>query len=365
MTFEEVIGQKEAEQKLTQLVEEGRVPHAILLCGPIGCGKMAVALAFASRLLNNSPMLHQWAHPDLHFTYPTIKLPSMGSEHQPVSDDFAKEWREMLLQNPYFTMDQWMDAMGAANQQAIITGAESDELSRKLSLKSSQGGYKISIIWLPERMNLTSANKLLKLLEEPPQQTVFIMVSEEPEQLLETIRSRTQRIDLKRIDDSAIQQALIRQRGLDDDTAYRIARIANGSWVKAISELNAENENRQFFEKFVTLMRLAYMRNVHDLKKWSEAVAAYGREKQKRMLSYFLHLVRENFMFNFQQPELNYMTQEEENFSKKFARFINETNVMEISELMSKCLRDIGQNANPKIVFFDMALKMIVLLIQK
>ena len=161
------------------MVHENRVPHAMLFCGPNGCGKMALATAFGCHLLGNGPMLKKLQHPDLHFTYPTIKLPSMG-EHQPVSSDFATEWNDMILRSPYFTMDQWMTAMGAANQQAIITGAESDELSRKLSLKSSQGGYKVSIIWLPERMNQTSANKLLKLLEEPPQQTVFIMVSEAP-----------------------------------------------------------------------------------------------------------------------------------------------------------------------------------------
>ena len=161
-------------------------------------------------------MLAKLEHPDLHFTYPTIKLPSMGSEHQPVSSDFAREWHDLLMQQgPYFSPNQWMEAMGAANQQAIITGGESDELTRKLSLKSSQGGYKVSVIWLPERMNLTSANKLLKLLEEPPRQTVFIMVSEQPEQLLETIRSRTQRIDVRPISTEDIEQALTERRGIE------------------------------------------------------------------------------------------------------------------------------------------------------
>lgn len=309
-----------------------------------------------------SPMLKKLQHPDLHFTYPTIKLPSMGSEHQPVSDDFATEWNQMVTQDPYFTMDQWMTAMGAANQQAIITGAESDELSHKLSLKSSQGGYKVSIIWLPERMNQTSANKLLKLLEEPPQQTVFIMVSEAPEQLLDTIRSRTQRIDLRRIDNDAIMQALVKRRGLEEEEAHRIARLANGNWQNAVSMLDAANENNQFLDLYKLLMRLAYTRNIKDLKKWSENIAGQGREKQKRMLSYFNRQVRENFMNNFGIEELNYMTLEESEFSKKFSRFINEANVIEISEILTKAERDIGQNANAKVVFFDLALQMIVLL---
>lgn len=387
MDWKEVIGQQEIKQRLIQLVQEERVPHALLLCGQAGVGKMALAIAFASQLLSgekataaeeenfmmaaedprvtkNKAMLREWTHPDLHFTFPTIKLPSMGSDHQPVSNDFTKQWIGLLKEGPYFSIEQWMDAMGAANQQAIITGAESDELSRKLSLKSSQGGYKVSIIWLPERMNLTSANKLLKLLEEPPQQTVFMMVSEHPEQLLETIRSRTQRIDIKRIDEASIEKALIDRRGIEADAAHRIARIANGSWLQALDALNTGNENRDFFDMFMMLMRLAYGKKVKDLKKWSENVAGYGREKQRRMLNYFMHLVRENFMYNFRQPEIIYMTMEEENFAKNFARFIHEGNVIEINDLMALAYRDIGQNANAKVVFYDLALKMIVLILK-
>ena len=321
--------------------------------------------ATSSTVSNARAMLRNWEHPDLHFSYPTIKLPSMSGEHQPVSADFAKEWHGLIIQGTYFTMNQWMNQMGATTQQAIITGAESDELSRVLALKSSQGGYKVSIIWLPERMNLTSANKLLKLLEEPPQGTIFLMVCEEPEKLLETIISRTQRIDVKRINDEAIEQALINKRGIDTDAAHRIARIANGSWLKALEAMDTGNENREFHNMFQMLMRLCYLRNVKDLKRWSEVVAGYGREKERRMLTYFQQQVRENFMFNFQTPELNYMTLEEENFAKNFARFINEANVIEINELFQRANRDIGQNANAKIVFYDMALKLIVLLLKK
>ena len=159
MSFDEVIGQKEAEERLLQLVKEERLPHALMLCGPQGCGKLPLAVAFACYLLDNGTpsakaMLAKLEHPDLHFTYPTIKLPSMGAEHKPVSDDFAKEWHELVMRGLYFTMEDWMQAIGAGNQQAIITAGESDDLVRKLSLKSSQGGYKVSIIWLPERLNI-------------------------------------------------------------------------------------------------------------------------------------------------------------------------------------------------------------------
>lgn len=375
MDFNDVIGQEQVKQQLLMMVEENRLPHALLFCGPTGCGKMAMAMAFAAYLLtekapeahrhNTQAMLAKWQHPDLHFSYPTIRPQNASSDHKVISDDYAKEWCSMIANNYYFTLEEWLEKMKAANQQAIINVAESENIIRKLALKSSQGGYKICIIWLPERMNGECANKMLKIIEEPPSQTLFIMVSEEPEKLLETIRSRTQRIDFKQIDTEALQQALVARRGLELADAHRIARVANGSWLKAIETLDASNENNFFFDMFVMLMRLAYQRKVKDLKKWTETVAAMGREKQKRMLTYFIHLLRENFMYNFGKPELVYMTEKEENFAKNFARFINEANIVEMTELYSKAIRDIGQNANGKIVFFDLTLKTIVLLIKK
>ena len=377
MTWSEVIGQKEAQERLMQMVREDRLPHALMLCGPMGSGKLALAIAFGCQLLSKKSdysdnseysenlMLKKLEHPDLHFTYPTIKLPSMSADHKPVSDDFAQEWHELLMQGPYFTMEEWMQAMGGENQQAIITAGESDNLVRKLSLKSSQGGYKVSVVWLPERMNIECANKLLKLIEEPPQQTVFIMVCEEPEKLLETIRSRVQRIDIRKTDTEDIRQALIERRGIDEESAQRISRMANGNWLAAIEELQADSERGLFLDMYKSLMRLAYQRKVKDLRKWSEQMAAMGREKQKRWLNYFLRMTRENFVYNFHEEELNYMTESEEDFAHNFARFVNEANVLPISDLANLAIRDIGQNANAKIVFFDFALQMIVLLLQK
>ena len=392
MQFSEVIGQEEAKERLMQMVREDRLPHALMLCGPVGSGKLALAIAFGCYLLSDStlkgnltphstlhtpqenssfhtpqenPMLQKLEHPDLHFTYPTIKLPSMKSDYKPVSDDFAKEWHELVMQSPYFTMEEWMEAMGGENQQAIITAGESDDLVRKLSLKSSQGGYKVSIIWLPERMNIECANKLLKLIEEPPQQTVFIMVCEEPEKLLETIRSRVQRVDIRKTDNDAIRQALVERRGIDEDAALRISRLANGNWLTAIEELQADSEKGLFLDMYKNLMRLAYQRKIKDLRKWSEQMAAMGREKQRRWLTYFLRMTRESFVYNFKEQELNYMTADEEAFAQNFARFINENNILPISDMANLAIRDIGQNANAKIVFFDFALQTIVLLLQK
>jgi len=367
VTFNDAIGQEECKERLLQMTREGRLPHAIMLCGPQGVGKKALAIAFASYLLGeDNAMVKRLEHPDLHFTYPTIKLPSMSSDHKPVSDDFAHEWHDLLTTaGPYFTMDEWMTAMGGENQQAVITAGESEELVRKLSLKSSQGGYKVSIIWLPERMNIECANKLLKLIEEPPLQTVFLMVSEEPDRLLETIRSRVQRIDVKKLPAETICQALVERRSISEEQAQRISRLANGSWLQALQELQVGTENEQFLDLYISLMRLAYQRKIRDLRKWSETLSTFGREKQKRFLQYFLRMTRECFIYNFKESELVYMTEEEEKFAQNFARFVNEANILSLYDLTNRAIRDIGQNANAKIVFFDFALQIIVLLILK
>ena len=377
MKFDKVIGQEEAEARLQQLVEEQRIPHALMFTGPEGCGKMALALAFASFLLgerwngksllanasaitNAEAMLAQWQHPDLHFSYPVIKSKGAGSDSKITSEDFAKEWRQMLGGGPYFSLEQWMRYMNAENQQTSIFEAESDRLMRKLNLKSSLGGNKVSLIWLPERMNLTSANKLLKLLEEPPLKTFFLLVSEHPELLLETIRSRVQVFAVTRIDDESVSKALTERQGIAPEDARRIARIANGDWMKALEEIDADNENKEFFALFVTLMRKAYAKDVKSLKAWSQTVADFGREKQKRLIAYMMQMVRENFMFNFHNPQLCYMTQAEETFAQKFAPFINERNVLLFQNRLQLMMLDISQNANGKLQFFNFALEVTI-----
>ena len=379
MKFSEVIGQQQVAERLQQLADQQRVPHAIMICGPQGAGKMALAIAFASYLLgeredetqiaekerNSVAMVRKLEHPDLHFSFPVFKTKSMSADHKVTSDDFMKDWLQFIKQGPYFTLNQWTGTIGVENQQTWIYVGESDLLTRKLSLTASQGGYKVAIIWLPEKMNAECANKMLKLLEEPTPRTVFILVPEEPEKIIETIRSRTQQIYIKAIQQEEIKKALITQRGLDEQNATRIARMANGNWLKALEELDSENEKRQFLELFISLMRLTYTKQLGELKTWSENVASLGREKQKRMMEYFLHMVRENFMYNFNQPQLSYMTQDEENFASKFAPFINEANVIQITEQMQRTIPEITQNANPKILFYDMALQLIILIRKK
>lgn len=374
MKFQEVIGQEDIKHRLLQMVSGDKIPHALMFCGASGYGGLALALAFASYLLgeredNTNPnvqaMLAKFQHPDLHFVFPVIRPAGASSDKKIKSDEFFRQWTDLLVDSPYFSFEEWLNCIGAENQQAQIFAAEGDVLTHKLSLKSSQGGYKVCIIWLPERMHTVFANKILKLLEEPPHKTVFLMVGEEPQLLLETIRSRVQRIDIKRIADDDIAYALQQKRGLAPDMAQRVARISTGDWLKAVEFLDSSSEKHQFHDMFMMLMRMAYRRDTKGMKKWGDVVAAFGREKQRRMLKYFSSQIRENFMYNFQQPELIYMTENEEEFSHNFARFINEANVVEIQELIDRTIRAIGQNANPKMQFFDFALSMIVLIIRK
>lgn len=359
---------------------EGRVPHALLLAGPEGSGKMALALDFARLLLCQNPqkgemaepcetchgcaMTRTLAHPDLHFAYPIIRPKSMSASGRLVCDVWLKEWRDMLLQSPYFDLAAWEDRMGIENQQPLIYSEESDELLRKVSLVSSQGGYKVVIIWLPELMHTTCSNKILKLLEEPPQQTLFILCSNEPQRLLPTILSRTQRIEVKGLSEQDIAAALVQQRGLAPEDAAHTAHLAAGSYTRALRQLSVNDDEREYFDMFVLLMRKCYLRDIKEMHAWSERVAAWGRERQKSFLDYAQRLVRENFIYNFRQPELNYLSREEANFSTNFARFINERNVIPISDELAAAQRDIEQNVNARMVFFDFALKMIVLLIQ-
>lgn len=374
MYFKDIIGQETVKQRLRLEVREGRVPHAQLFAGPEGTGALPLAIAYARFLLctrrgeedacgtcPSCVKLNKLAHPDLHFVFPVVKRKGGGDT---VSDDYIREWRELAISTPYFGMNHWLDAMGAENQQAQIFVKESDELVRKLSLKSSEGGYKVVIIWLPEKMKVECANKLLKLLEEPPAQTVFLLVSEEPDRILPTILSRTQRINVPRLEDAEIAEALKVRFGLQDTDAAETARLAEGSYLQALEIIHLSEDTQLFFGLFVSLMRLAYQRKVKEMREWSDTVATMGRERQKDFLTYCQRMVRESFVSNFHRKEMNYMNREEENFTIRFAPFINERNVMGITDELAEAQTHIEQNVNPRMVFFDFALKMIVLLIQ-
>lgn len=371
-SFADVIGQAAAKQRLLQEVQEGRIPHAQLFCGPVGAGKLPLALAYARYLCcphrtatdacGTCPSCVKWeklVHPDVHFVFPIVKSAKGKKE---VCDDYIAQWRHLLTQTTYFGLNHWMNEMDAENGQPIIYAKESDEITRKLSLKSSEGGYKITIIWLPEKLHEVCANKLLKLLEEPPRQTVFLLVSEQPEQILTTILSRTQRFNVAGIEEAAIGEALQQRFGLQQADSQAIAHLANGNFIKALEAIHLNEENEQFFNLFVSLMRLAYQRKIRDMKLWSEQVAAMGRERQKNFLEYCQRMTRENFIYNLHRKEMNYMTRPEENFAVRFAPYVNERNVVGIMDELTEAQIHIEQNVNPRMVFFDFSLKMIVLL---
>ena len=355
MTFADIIGQEEVKQRLLHEVETGHLPHALLLAGPEGNGGFAIAWALASRLLNNSPLVGKMQHPDLSFSYPIYKK---DSKKPAPCELFAKQWREMAMQNPYFDYSDWMNGIDAVNQQLMIYVDEASALLRKFSLKANQGGYKVAIIWLPERMNDECANKLLKLLEEPPTGSVFILVSEHPELLLTTIRSRCQLVEVPKFQEGDIEQVLTIRHYIDPTMAHNIARTAYGNLSVALRQIVDNSEQEQFLELFKSLMRLSYVRKVREMKLWSEEVAALGRERQKRFLNYCQRMIRENFVYNFGNPDLNYMNSKEAEFAVRFAPYINENNVIGIMDELQLCYRDIAQNGNTRIIFFDFALKM-------
>lgn len=383
MLFSQIIGQQDIKTRLIRTVTEQRIPHAQLLRGPEGIGKLSLAIAYAqyicceNRTTTDSCGIcpscvkyRKLAHPDLHFVFPVIKPTGKSSV---VCDDFIAEFREMVLQNSYFGLNDWYAKISGDAKQGLIYSNESEEIIRKLSLKTYESEYKIMIIWLPEKMHATCANKLLKILEEPPEKTVFLMVSNTPDEIITTILSRTQHIHVPRLSDSEIIQALIKNEELEIESneAEYATHIANGSYLNALAVLNEGDENKQNFDRFVMVMRLAWQvgnkkdhASLKTLRKWSDdmAAASMGRERQKNFLSYAQRMTRENFINNMQQPDLNYLTSDEANFSQRFSPFINERNVEDLMSEFALAERHIEQNVNAKMVFFDLTLKVIMLL---
>jgi len=380
LLFREIIGQEEVKRQLCASVREGRVPHAQLFTGISGIGKLQLALAYAQYL--NCPhrtetdscgtcptclQFEKLQHPDLHFVFPIV-----GSDE--VCDNFLEQWRGIILDKHYFDLEDWHKALAVETKQSMIYEKESGEILRKLSLKPYGDGYKVMIIWQPEKMNTTTANKLLKLLEEPPAQTVFLMVSEHPEQLLATIQSRVQTIRVPRLETETIAQALL-QKGIDAGKATDIARIANGSYLAALKKADESEENQQELNDFIALFRDAYtvgvlkdpqkkFESLKRLRQWSLDMAdsKVGRERQKHFLQYAQQQVRENYIRNVGQPELNYQMEPERIFSDKFAPFIHSGNVEAIMNQLDLAERQIEQNGNAKMIFFDLCLQMIVLI---
>lgn len=380
--FKDVIAQQEIKNRFIRSVLDKRIPHAQLLHGEPGVGKLALAIAYAQYIscknrtttdacgvCPSCVKYSQLAHPDLHFVFPVIKPPKTTTV---VSDDFLPEFREMFLENPYFSVNEWYEKISDGAKQGMIYSNESSEIIRKLNLKTYESDYKVMIIWLPELMHESCANKLLKILEEPPEFTVFLLVSNNPDKIITTILSRAQHVKVPRLAESEIAEALSKLTPEKSQTEINnAARIAEGSFWKAKTILSDSQSQKQHFDRFVEIMRLAWLvgnrrdyGSLKTLKNWAENMASadIGRERQKHFLAYSQNMVRENYIFNLKHPELNYMTDYETKFSTNFSPFINEKNVEDLMAELSLAERHIEQNVNAKMVFFDLVLKIIMLL---
>lgn len=372
MFFRDVIGQEEIKNRLIRSVQDERISHAQLFTGPEGTGKLALAIAFAQFVscrnrqeydscgeCSSCRKYKKLAHPDLHFAFPVFPTKEVK---KPASDDFIKPWREMVLSNPYFTLSQWLGFVENENAQGQIYERESDAITRKLNLKPFESEFKVMIIWLPEKMNQSCSNKLLKLIEEPPNKTLFLLVSEDEESVIGTIRSRAQLLKVPFIDNKSMQQVLSGMENISPEVIPDIIHLAGGNYIKALEYLQPGEDSQFYFIRFQEMMRFAYQREVAELIKWAEQMATIGRDSQKMFFSFALRLIREYFVMNMKHNKLVYLNQEEKEWGQKFAPFINERNIIPFSKEFELGIKHISMNGNPRIIFLDTALRMVRLI---
>ena len=371
MQFKAILGQDAIKAHLVRSVEAGRISHAQLFTGDAGAGTLPLAIAYAQYL--NCPHRHdgdscgecpschqigQLAHPDLHFVVPVNSPKGKSSGEKPLSSRFMPQWREIVTRTGgYFSEQQWYEAIEIDNKQGNISTFEADEIIRNLSFKAFESEYKIVLIWLPERMNVQAANKLLKIIEEPWEKTLFLMVSESPEKLLPTILSRTQSIHIPGLEPDVLT-AYGQSKGLSETEASKIARLSRGSLLEAQRLIGAlhSNETQASFDYFVQLMRLSYENRHMELLEWAETVASLGREEQKNLMVNSIRLIRDSYMMTAGLSEISFLFGKEYDFCKRFAPYVNNSNVERLVAEMELVIRQIGQNGNPKIIFPHFAL---------
>jgi len=374
MLLNNIYGHSVIKNNLVETVINNRISHALLLMGPQGCGKLMLAISFAQFInclnktendacgkCNSCLKFNKLVHPDLHFVYPVVRTPKFS---KPVSDDFLSDWRKFLLQSKFHSVDDWLDTIGADNLQGSIFAQESQEIIRKLNLKTFEAEYKTMIIWMPEKMNTVAANKLLKMIEEPPSKTLFLLVTENEEDILNTIRSRTQLIKLTKLSENELYEALKEPfPNMDHDIIMDAIKISNGNFLEAeqiiTSMQNTEAENPNF-KYFTQLMRSSYGVKIDELMVWTDAMATLGREKQKIFFQYALRMLRECFIYNLMpqnSDKINFMTKLEMAFAQKFAIFVHKNNISQLTDTFNLAHRHIERNAYNKLVFIDLALK--------
>ncbi|APX98920.1 DNA polymerase-3 subunit delta' [Lacinutrix venerupis] len=382
MLFSEIIGQTHIKKHLTTSVDNGRVPHAQLFIGPEGSGTLPMAIAYAQYVLcsntngkNNNGneacnlKFKNFSHPDLHFAFPVTTNDKI--KRHPVSSHFLEEWRDLLTKQPYGNLFDWYKQLGVDNKQGQIGVDEAQDIIKSLSLKSYEGGYKIMLIWMADRMNTAAANKLLKLIEEPPNKTIFILIAEEEEQIINTIRSRCQILHFPPLAEVDIKNALIKNYSLNETIATKLAHQANGNYNKACDLVYSDSEDTQFEDWFIFWIRSAFKAKgnkaaIHDLIKWSEDIAKTGRETQKHFLNFCLDFFRQALLLNYNAEELVYMEVKNEKFKlENFAPFVHNNNILDISNEIQDAIYHIERNGNSKIILTDLSIKLTRLLHKK
>lgn len=366
MLFSQVIGQEDAKTRLRHSFKEGRLAHAIMLVGPEGSGNLALALAFAQYIscpnktetdaCGQCPTCkkHQsFQFADMYFSFPYF---NKAGKEETVADDYMAQWRTRLEDSAYFDIESWRSTITEDNKQLLISVYEAGNIVRKLSLKSYEGGYKFMLIWMADYLKTDTANKLLKIVEEPPENTVFLLVANSIEHILPTILSRVQTIQIPKIADSDIQQSL-EQGGLDAESAGNIAHFSDGNYWRALRLSKADDANAALSVLFQSWMRFCYSRDLVQLTKWVDEISAMGREDQKQFIVYALEQIRQNLLRNYLGDTLIRMNESEYAFSQKFAPFINDLNAEDLLEELNSAHVDISRNASSKIVFMDLSLR--------
>jgi DNA polymerase-3 subunit delta' len=375
MQFKDVIGHEDVKQRLINTVKEGRISHAQLFLGKEGSGNLPLAIAYSQYISCQDKSdidscgecascikFQKLIHPDLHFVFPVASNSEI--KDKPVSTKFLPQWREVILHEPYLSLSRWQEKIDTGNKQLLISKYESESILKILNLKTYETEYKIMIIWHPEKFNIASGNKLLKIIEEPPSKTLFILVAHDVEQIISTILSRTQLVKIGRIKDEVLKKELIKRYTLDESVANNVSRLSDGNFIHAKKIIKQSEQEELFYSLFTNWMRSAFKADVAALIIWSEEIAkiSFGREKQKQFLNYGLHIFRESLIKNYGNSNLERIANNEETFLAKFAPFIHGANCMEIIKLFNEASYHIERNVNPKILFLDVSLKLTKLL---
>lgn len=381
MLFNDILGLQHIKSHLATSADAGRIAHAQLFIGPEGSGTLAMAVAYAQYLIcKNSNgenegglqacnlKFDSLSHPDMHFAFPVANSDKVKSHA--VSDHYMEEWRQFVKEQPYGNLFDWYQLIGIEKKQGQIGVDEAQDIVKKLSLKSYEGGYKVMLIWMAEKLNNAAANKLLKLIEEPPEKTVFILIAEDEEQIIQTILSRCQILHFPRVAEDAISNALA-ERGMPQEEAFRIAHESDGNFNKALDLMNNDSEELIFERWFVQWVRTAFKAKgnksaIHELILWSDEVSKTGRETQKQFLQYCLTVMRQALMINFNASKLAYMRIHVEGFQlEKFAPFIHENNILDIVKELEDAMYHVERNGNSKIILTDLSIKLTRLLHRK